>query len=169
MKRKRERVKYIKNEHGEIIKVVENQIKNFHTKSQQEYNLIKKEIKKKNSYIREKIIKHLSRIQSRILKITIKNMDNTIDYYFNRETDRTNAYQDRLYVQSFNQIYELLRNFKQINETIRNDIKENLNIVKNIILEQRKCILDIQEKIENFKENKLNLFPIEKIQNQLYN
>lgn len=160
------KVKYIKNEYGKISKVVENQIPNFHINSQKEYNLVKKELKKKTFYVNEKMAKHLSRIQSRISKISIKNIDKTIDYYFNRKTNRINAYQDRIFIQSFNQIHELMRNMnmKLLNETNRSDIKdikENLNIVKDALLEQRKFILDIQEK-------KMNLVPRKKIQNQLY-
>ena len=163
------KVKYIKNEHGEIFKVVENQIKNFHNNSQKEYNLVRKELKKKTFYVKEKIITHLSRIQSRILKINIINIDKTIDYYFNRKTNRVNAYQDRIFVQSFNQIHELMRNMNQLDETIKIDIKKNLNIIKDALLEQRKCIFDIQEKINELKEKKLNLIPREKFQNQLKN
>ena len=161
--------KYVRNEYGGFSEVVDNQIKNFHINSQEDYNLVKKEMKKKTFYVNEKISKHLSRIQSRICKINIKNIDKTIDYYFNRKNNRVNAYQDRIFVQSFNQIHELMRNMKLLNETNRNDIKENLNIVKDVLLKQRKFIFDIQEKIKNFKEKKMNLVPREKIQNQLYN
>ena len=146
---------YVMNKFGVITKVVKNQFQINHKNSQEEYELLKIVQKKKTNYIKENIIKHLSKIQSKILKINLKNIDNIIDYYFNNETYRINSYQDRIFIQSSMQIYEMLRNIRNLTEeTIKiKKIMDFLNIIKVLILEQRKYIKEIQEKANELKEN----------------
>ncbi len=141
------KVKYVKNEFGIITKIDNNQTKIPHKNTKEQYLTLKSEQKENLFEVKEKMNKHLSSIQTRLLNINLQNISKAIDYYFDGNVSRINAYQDNLFNQSFKYISGILRNTTNLTtETIKNkNITEILDLIKESIMEQRKYILEIQE------------------------
>ena len=151
------RPKYKKNQYGEFIKIEEVPFKIDHINSQEEYNGLKTEQNKNIFIVKDHLSQSIGQIQSKILNVNIHNINETFDYYFNSKTSRVDAYLDQLFVQSFKQIKDILRNRRNVpRNKAKNDIVlAALTQIKKNFLNQHTYIKDIQERTSNLKRDHL--------------
>ncbi|UYP43965.1 hypothetical protein NEF87_000250 [Candidatus Lokiarchaeum ossiferum] len=147
------RNKYIRNEQGQLVKVEKSGPKVEHDKSKEDYDQLIQTERNIMTGVNSILIKHLGQLQSRILNINILNIHKVFDYYFDQNTHRIDAHLDRLFIQSFKQIKDKVRNCRSISDDIGdgNDIKNSLVKIKNSFFTQRTYIQKIYEETSELK------------------
>ena len=147
--------KYIRNANGYFVKVVEDPLKIKHKNSQDEYEKLIKKNAENIFTVKTTLEKSIGMIQSRILKINLQNLVETIEYYYNRKTSRIHAYLDQKFVQSFKQIKDIMRNRRNIQKEAANNkiINDALNEIKKVFLIQHDYIKEIQEQTHVLKKD----------------
>ncbi|WP_371804575.1 hypothetical protein [Candidatus Lokiarchaeum ossiferum] len=147
--------KYIKNEYGKIVKVEDHGPKVDHDKSQDDYHQLKQELSNIMVEIKKMLHNHLGQLQRRILKTNVLNIQKVFEYYFNQDTYRINAHLDTLFIQSFKQIKDMIRNSRSISDEMnkKTKIKSQLSRIKTSFLTQRKYIKKIYKQTAELKQN----------------
>lgn len=151
--------KYIRNEDGQLVKFEESGPKVDHDKSQEEYDQLKQDERNIMTGVNSILHNHLGQLQNRILKINILNIHKVFDYYFNQKTYRINAHLDSLFIQSFKQIKDKMRNCRSMSDDAseKKNIKSSLFKIKTSFFTQRTYIQkifsltsDLKRKNQNF-------------------
>ena len=109
--------------------------------------------------IEELIAANLSTtLQKRMLKITLNNMTESIDYYFNVKTMRKIKHTDDLFRKGLKQIKDILLNMpdsKKKKDVIHN-VSPHISVIKNKFIAQRAYINDVEQETYTKKREILN-------------